>query len=412
LTLRNCRLTLLTTIATIVCIATETIGVSAADFAGVPGIVIAHRPASDGVYIGSPGIVILPDGVYLAKYDEFGPESTSDTAAVTRIYESNDRGKTWREKTKLDGVFWATLFLHRVNLYLLGTNRGGGDMIIRKSTDSGKTWTQPRDAKSGLLRSDAKYHCAPVPVVEHNGRLWRAMEDLEGPGKGFGPQFRAFMASAPADSDLLDAANWTFSNSLIRDPRGLERRFNGWLEGNAVVTPQGRIVNVLRTTIREIEGKAAVIEISDDGKTASFDPVTGFVDLPGGAKKFTIRFDPVSKRYWSLVNPRLPPFRHISAGGVRNTLALASSADLRNWDLNCVLVYHPDPKTHGYQYVDWVFEGDDVVAVARTAHDDGLGGAHNFHDANFLTFHRVEDFRDLTMADSVPSPITSAHDDE
>jgi hypothetical protein len=33
-----------------------------------------------------------------------------------------------------------------------------------------------------------------------------------------------------------------------------------------------------------------------------------------------------------------------------------------------------------------------------------LGGAHNNHDADFLTFHRFANFRRLTMADSVPMP--------
>jgi hypothetical protein len=52
--------------------------------------------------------------------------------------------------------------------------------------------------------------------------------------------------------------------------------------------------------------------------------------------------------------------------------------------------------------VDWLCDGDNIIAVCRTAYDDGQGGAHNFHDANYLTFHRVENFRTRTMADSVP----------
>ena len=44
---------------------------------------------------------------------------------------------------------------------------------------------------------------------------------------------------------------------------------------------------------------------------------------------------------------------------------------------------------------------DDLIALVRTAHDDGLGGARNNHDANFMTFHRFTNFRKLTMSDSV-----------
>lgn len=44
--------------------------------AQVPGTVVYHLPASNGIYVGSPGIVILDDGSYLAKCDEFGPART------------------------------------------------------------------------------------------------------------------------------------------------------------------------------------------------------------------------------------------------------------------------------------------------------------------------------------------------
>jgi hypothetical protein len=34
-------------------------------------------------------------------------------------------------------------------------------------------------------------------------------------------------------------------------------------------------------------------------------------------------------------------------------------------------------------------------AALVTISDDGLGGAHNNQDANFLTFHRIGNFRRL-----------------
>jgi hypothetical protein len=57
--------------------------------------------------------------------------------------------------------------------------------------------------------------------------------------------------------------------------------------------------------------------------------------------------------------------------------------------------------------VDWLFDGPDIIAACRTAYDDGLGGARNNHDANFLTFHRFASFRSKTMADSTPMPETA-----
>ena len=78
---------------------------------------------------------------------------------------------------------------------------------------------------------------------------------------------------------------------------------------------------------------------------------------------------------------------------MRNTLALTSSANLRDWEVRSVILSHPDTVHHGFQYVEWLFEGDDIIAACRTAYDDEFGGAHNNHDANFLTFHRIEGFR-------------------
>jgi hypothetical protein len=89
-------------------------------------------------------------------------------------------------------------------------------------------------------------------------------------------------------------------------------------------------------------------------------------------------------------------------GSIRNTLALTCSPDLKNWTVRCILLYHPDTRDHRFKYVDWLFDNEDLIAVCRTAYDDGQGGAHNRPDANYLTIHRIEDFRAKTMADSVP----------
>ncbi len=60
----------------------------------------------------------------------------------------------------------------------------------------------------------------------------------------------------------------------------------------------------------------------------------------------------------------------------------------------CILLHHPDRGYHGFQYADWLFDGDDLVFLSRTAYDDERTGANNFHNSNYLTFHRIEAFRD------------------
>jgi len=361
------------------------------DLSRVPGVVIDHSPASSRQYIGSPSLAEMPNGDLVASHDLFGPGSTGDR---TLVFRSSDGGARWKRIAEITGQWWSTLFRRGPALYLMGTSRENGYTVIRRSDDGGATWTEPRDADSGLLLGDGPYHCAPVPVVVHRGRIWRAMEDQLGP-RGWGTSFRSFVLSAPEDSDLLKASNWTGANRLARDPKWLGGRFLGWLEGNVVVAPNGGIVNMLRVACDDDEERAAVIEISADGRTASFDPDTGFIPFPGGAKKFTIRYDVISGQYWSLVNWTPPSQRRGKPAATRNTLALVRSSDLKSWEVRSVILRHPDPEHHGFQYVDWLFDGDDLIAVVRTACDDGLGGAHNYHDANLMTFHRITEFRDL-----------------
>lgn len=42
-------------------------------------------------------------------------------------------------------------------------------------------------------------------------------------------------------------------------------------------------------------------------------------------------------------------------------------------------------------YVDFVFSGDDIFFLSRTA----FNHAHNFHDSNYITAHRIKNFREL-----------------
>jgi hypothetical protein len=368
----------------------------APDLTQVPGTVITHSPASSGLYIGSPSIAILPNGDYVASHDFFGPKSNEHVRATSRVFRSRDRGKSWQQISEINGQFWSKLFVHREQLYLLGTDRHHGNMIIRHSANGGETWTEPTDASHGLLK-EGEYHCAPMPLVEHRGRLWRAMEDAAGPPKQWGKRYSAFVASIPLDADPMIASNWTSTNIMRFDSTYLGGHFTGWLEGNAVVMPDGSMADILRVDDRTtLEEKAAIVRIGEDGKTATFDPSSGFISFPGGSKKFAIRFDPKTKLYWTLTNLIPEEVKKANAGkspaGIRNTLALYSSKDLVNWDFHQILLQHPDVVHHGFQYVDWLFDGRDILFVCRTAYDDGLGGARNNHDANFLTFHRIRKF--------------------
>lgn len=371
--------------------------------AKVPGNVVAYSGVETGIYLGSPSIAVLPNGSYVASHDTFGPKSTEHIKAVSRIYRSTDKGKTWQQIAEVNGAFWSKLFVHQQVLYFIGTDRHHGNIIIRKSTDNGATWTAPTDENNGLLKQ-GEYHCAPMPFITHNGRLWRAMESAEGPEKVWGKRYGAFMMSIPLEVDLMKASNWTSSTILWRDSTYLNGNFNGWVEGNAVLDTNNKIVDVLRADDRStFDEKAAIVNISDDGKTASFDPKKGFVNFPGGSKKFVIYYDKDTKRYITLANYITKDIKYslnaqpkkIRSSRVRNVLALCSSKNLRDWEVNKIILQSNNVAKHGFQYVDWLFEGKDIIFLSRTAYEDGGKGANNCHDSNFITFHRIKKFRNL-----------------
>ena len=371
---------------------------------------LRYQDPATRTYLGSPSIVRLTNGDLLATHDYFGPGCPRNHEAeehLTSLYRSCDGGRSWVNVGHIANAYWSTLFTLGDAVYLIGTSQQYGSIVIRRSTDGGNTWSHPRDDKSGLLfrggpyRTPPNYHCAPVPVLLHEGRLYRAFEDnvpCDWPRN-----FYSLVISAPADADLLDAANWTMSERLRFYPswlpadREMVERV-GWLEGNAVRGPEGTLWNVLRLNARFKDGrslwnKAAMVRISDDGRHLHFDPRTGIINLPGGHSKFTIRLDPAHSLYLALSNGVADPDYPTN----RSVLSLYKSPDLRHWEHCAVLLADdslPAAKSAemvGFQYVDWQFDGNDIIYLVRTAY----GGAHNFHDANRITFHRIKDYARL-----------------
>jgi hypothetical protein len=137
----------------------------------------------------------------------------------------------------------------------------------------------------------------------------------------------------------------------------------------------------------------------------------GFIPFPGGAKKFCIRRHPRTGRYYAIASAVHPADKAEDPGSMRNCLVLLRSDDLYRWEIQRVLLYHPDVQQHGFQYVEWQFDGNDIVFVSRTAFHDGVLPAHRAHDANFLTFHRISHFErsgdtPLDGSRTPPTPLT------
>ncbi|WP_200859651.1 sialidase family protein [Sphingobacterium paucimobilis] len=369
-------------------------------FPQVPGTVVHYQPTSTKKYIGSPSLAVLPNGDYVASHDFFGPQSSEWQQAVTTVYRSKNKGRSWKKVSEISGAFWSSLFVHKGDLYLLGPDRHHGSVLIRKSQDGGKSWTQPTNKENGVLLT-GEFHCAPMPVVEYNGRLWRPMETAHGPVLKWGERYGAMVMSATVDADLLSAKAWQTSSTLFFDKSYLNGNFTGWLEGNFVVGPDKQMWNILRVDDKTtLDEKAAMVKISTDGKKLSFDPVSGFIPFDGGSKKFVIKQDTESGYYYTLTNSiperyRLANPKRKNPASYRNVLMLRKSKDLQHWEDVKVILEHEDVVNHGFQYVDWLFDGKDIIVLCRTAFNDGKTDAKNNHDANFLTFHRIEEFRKL-----------------
>ncbi|HDJ89326.1 MAG TPA: hypothetical protein ENG40_01360 [Thermoprotei archaeon] len=211
--------------------------------------IVAYSPPQSEIYLGSPGITLLPNDRIAVSHDFFGPKSPCNKYGMpntTRIYLSSDCGKSWKMVSEIREAYWSTLFYFKDSLYLLGTSAKYGDIVIRRSNDYGKTWTIPLDEDSGLLfrggdgNNPPNYHCAPVPILVYRNRIWRGFEDNVTASWPEG--FHTFVISSDIGKDLLKSSSWIMSNKLAYNPSLDSPEFGeraGWLEGNVVAGPDG-----------------------------------------------------------------------------------------------------------------------------------------------------------------------------
>ena len=79
----------------------------------------------------------------------------------------------------------------------------------------------------------------------------------------------------------------------------------------------------------------------------------------------------------------------------RNILSLSISHDLITWKLvhtlmadDTGLTPEDSARLTGFQYVDWQFDGDDIIYLVRTAYR----GAIRYHDSNRIIFRVLKDY--------------------
>ena len=381
------------------------------DFSKVPGTVISHQRAPNPLraafgepkYIGSPSLAVLPNGHYVASHDLFtrGGGPTSERGGVTKVFRSTDRGQSWQQVSTVQPAFWATLFVHGGELYLFGYRGYPGDALIRRSDDEGRTWTEPKDAASGLIKR-GRYGGTPNRPARHGGRLWLASGTA------------AF--SAPLGADLLQASAWSRTRGVPGDKSSwLGGRFKLWSEGQIVASPQTGVVLLPKVGGLPWTGR---IQLQGPSARPRFDPERDFAHLPGAEKKFGAAYDPVSRKFYALTNPVLDRHSRKTWDGelpappkpalVRNAAAIYTSTDLRTWELDRIFLYHPNARGVAFQYLNFEFEGEDLLIVSRTAYCVNLfWPPPRGHDSNLMTFHRIKDFR-RAPAHKLPEELRKA----
>jgi hypothetical protein len=313
---------------------------------------------------------------------------------LTLIFRSDDDGKTWHYVSELMPSFWGKMFIHKGELYMLSCSTEYGDLLIGKSTDGGKTFTAPVPLLrgSGGRNGNNGVHKNPQNVYVHNGRIYNTLEWGSWENKDF--YHAAMVMSCDVNDDLLVPENWSFSEPVKYNPEWegtVDGRALGTLEGTLCVAPDGNLYNVMRYYISNgtpLYGLVLSYKVNTEDPDAPLE-YSHAIKFPGNNAKFMIKYDEVSKKYYSIIC-RIDCIERMRR---RNLLSLMSSEDMENWDLVCDLIDGRDKDMDkvGFQYVDFEFEGDDIIYLCRTA----LNDANTYHNSNYSTFHTVKNFRNL-----------------
>lgn len=344
-------------------------------------------------YCCSPTIVKVGDTIYEAM-DSFGS---------TYVYKSVDGGKTFTNTARISDFYYATIFENNGDLYLLGVKNYGSDknVGITKSSDGGVSWSEMKDGL-GMLPSDGTMaHCSSTAVVLANGRIYKA---YVGRGETWKEACRAYVISADVTSDLLSPESWTVSSSVDFKTEYFTSHKNGSSiptfvyieEGNVVVGPDGGIYAMYRVNSIPDPGYVVFMKLSDDNKTLVFDRngANSVIPFNGGVTKFTVRYDDSTGLYIAFVNNIVLDEYQWQ----RNVLSVAVSSDMYNWEIlepvltdRSMMNEYVSATNHGFQYVDWVIDNDDILLAVR----ESMGESENFHNANYLTFYRLENYRSI-----------------
>lgn len=380
-------------------------------------------------YIGSPSIIKTITGRLIASHDIF----SSGTGNTSYIYKSDNGGKKWDFVQSITNVFWGRLFKVGSDLYILGTFQINGTITISKSTDDGDTWSAASVIVSVPVSpaTNIGFTCAPCSIAMKGRHVFRAFSLRDSALGSFSSFQKAVFIMGDMDADLTLAASWTLSNAVTFNSANIPATIvgtgtanlrpvsgatssKGWLEGNIVLKFDGSLVNFLRFTQNPSSNHAVYLNVNYDAGDPSASTLSAthnFTYMNGGNLKFTIVTDYVSGKYWTVANVN----RNRWFNDCRTEAFLMSSDDLITWKTHAKVLgfelndWEADIDQLGVQYSDIIIDGNDLLAVTRTA--DGV--SDSFHNANNLTFTRIKNFRKspLLGTDSTCSLSIDANSD-
>lgn len=333
-----------------------------------------------GRYLCSPSLARVPGGRLVAGMDVFGGGMAQN---LTLLFGSDDDGATWRYLTDLYPFYWASLFVHKGVLYILGLTTEYGNLQIACSQDGGQTWSAPVTLfyGSNMLCDYGGVHRAPMHVVADGERLYTSIE--YGCWK-MGSHLPSVL-SIGEDEDLMQPENWVRSEILPFDGAWKEAA-NGvqkdTMEGNIVRAPDGQLYNYLRWSVEKL--LRLRIDEEDPEKMLEF---AGLHTAPVVNSMF--RLFRAEDRYLLITNRKTEASekRAKDFPRYRNVLSIFESADLEHFTLvkDVYNFENEHPGTVGFQYPAFLYEDGQILLVVRSA----FNHPHNEHDANYSLFCRA-----------------------
>jgi len=402
-------------------------------------VVVAESDDSRISPLYSPSLLRLDEGRLVASYTQ-QHKRDSDKKTFQVMLTSDDRGRSWDERATLNAL-QGRVFRAGSAIYYLATGVG---LPISKSADRGETWSDPVD----LTGLDQTWQQTAANVWYANGNVYIAMELMMRRINAWGAGEKApVLLRARVEDDLTDPASWTFSDPVAFadiipgyrenkpeiDYFGIPfyqqdypnrakivpgRPFSpmGWAEGNVVqildpdhywFDDSGRTFHIFLRALTGMANYATVIKVveqPDGAMTTELERAPSgkkvlLLPFPGGQMRFHVLYDEPTRLYWLLSNQttdsmtraeRLPKDRHDLAFGERHRLVLHFSKNMVDWCFAGVVAIGETAKASRH-YAAMEFDGDDLVILSRS----GDEGAHDAHDGNLITFHRIRNFREL-----------------